>query len=577
MARNVRINIDQELERHLDDLIDEVNKCLDDQENSREDAIADLQLQETGIYKLAAQVMEVLYFDDGKSVRDSINDAAAMAVNTAIYVGLDKNRDLDRIGRSLEDELRQDYDDVQDIRDAAEGGRSNSRDNRGGGRSGRDSRREAASGDTRRTRRSRNDDAPRRTRTREERAETDNSAEARRKRRESSTNQADEARDNKVAAAQGRIETNAQTAVTSDYVLKNPTPFCSENKNLPLAPVYWLGSQHLMVVDNQVKAERSGENVEWEKHRTDLYLAIRNSVAPSNSERDSALARAIQARDKFVEETIEKLKDTNNVVEEKKETDFKQVLKSSEVAGKFYGLGTPMAKIQTCLKPLGLKFLPKHPVIMKVEQYPGWVMSKALTEAVEVLLQVTNLDQLVPALIGIMNNSDADQWAYFHDKVTNLINVILKVELEARPYLTSVITEWNSFAGWLEKHDNGSMVIWFKNNFNHFIAQHFHVYKNGSASAHALVDGTDEKYASVSITQNIIYLPTDSENFGAACPTKLGRVLESVTPKLYQLLSANVDETAENILVTSSDEQVSVYKRASSVANKVIFMGEVNW
>lgn len=586
--RNNRINIDRSLERHLDDLIDEVNHCIDDQEDHREDAIADLELQPEPIYALAARVMEVLHLDDGYSINKAIEQAADMAVNTAIYVGLEKNRDLKNIPQSLEEDLEDDHDDVNEMNGGRRngrdrGGRGRGRDRERGSRSGRDSRQEAA-----RSRRDEDDRGGRGNRSgrnnRNEREESSgNSAEERARRRQQQNeprqtrNQGEERRDQVVEQAQENLNVNKPHLITSQYVQQNPGPFCSENKDLPLAPVYWLGGQNPMVINNEITMERVGENVEWERHRTDLYLAIRNTVKPSANLRDDAVNRAINARDQFVSEKLEELKEKANVIEETKPTDYKQVLKSSEIAGQFFGEGTPMAKMQTCLGALNLKFLPSHPVIMKLEQYPTWVMNKALTEAVEELLLVSNLTSLVPAMIKVMNECTPEQWAYFHDKVTYLINVILKVELEARPYLTSVLTEWNDFANWLEKNDGGSMIIWFKNNFNHFIRHYFHVYKHGSKLVHPFVDGTDAKYASVSITQNMIYVPVESENFGAASATKLGRVLESCTPKLYQLLANNIDDTTDNVLVTSSDEQVSVYSRTSAVQNKIIFMGEVSW
>ncbi len=580
--RGSRISIDRDLEQYLDDLIDEVDACLDDQEDHVENVIADLRLKAEPCYELAAKLFEEFYFEDKKSVSGAIKEAADITVNAAIYLNLKRDRNLDRIPKDLEDDLYDDHEILADITESngrdRRGGRG--RDDRGRDRNRRDSRREAASGASRSGRDDRSDRS--RSRNRDHDDDIDAAAkraEERKLRREGKLPEAsnnERGRDRMVASAQENIEANKRYPVTAEFIKENPELFCAKDRNLPIGTVYWLGGQIPMIENGEPIFERGTENVEWEKHRTDLYLAVRATVKPSANIRDDALSRAISARDKFVEDRTKAMVEDGNVVTENKETEFKQILTSSAIAGKFYGLGTPMAKIQTCLKPLGLKFLPNHPVIMKLEQYPLWTMNKELTEAVEDLLTVNDLNHLPGKLIRIMNASTPDQWAYFHDKTTQLINKVLKVELEVQPYLESIITEWNGFANWLENFDNGSNISWFKNNLNHFLRHYFHVYKHGSEMSHDLVDGTDEKYASISNTVNIIYLPCESENFGAACPTKLGRVLESVTPKLYQLLANNIDENADNILVTSSDESVSVYRRATSVSSKVVFMGNVN-
>lgn len=581
MSRD-RITLHRDLEQYEDELMDAVEDRIRDQENDRDPEINRLELNFSNLFKAAAAVMETLYFDDEVSVRTAISDAASMVVNASIYANLKRDRALDLIHREDEESLKDDYLDVEEII-GNRGSRSRDRDRE----SRRDSRRDAAGTSRRSSDRGRDRDDRDRGRDRGRDRDKDRGRDRDRSRsrdrddhRTETTDrtQTDPNRDKVVAQAQKSLEENVKVRITPELVKSNPAPFQSKDKKLALAPVYWVGSQAPVLLNNEITFEKIGEEMEWEKHRTDLYLAIRKSVKPSSNLRDDAITRAMAARDKFVENVVEKLSEEANVVTEKVETEFKQLITSDSIAGQFYGAGTPMAKIQTCLESLNLKYLPSHPVIMKIEEYPMWVMDKDLTEAVEDLLNVTNLNALIPALIKISNKATPQQWTYFHDKTTLLINEILKVELEVKPYLTSVITEWQSFAKWIENYNSGSLVLWFSNNLNAAIRRTFHVYKAGGKLSHALANGTEEKYASVSGTTRIIYLPAASENFGAGSATKLGRVLESMTPKLYQLLAANIDNNcATNLLVTSSDESINVYSRASALTSKVILMGEVNW
>lgn len=586
MSRN-RINIARELEKYLDDLDEAILDCIDDQRDDREREISRLDLNPDNLLKCGAQVMEVLYFDDGVSVTRAIEDAAQMTVNASIYATLKRNRKLDDIPRDLEDELKDDFDDVSDMtesrssrsrdreresrrdsrRDAAGSGRRSGRD----GRSDRDDRDQRSSRDRDEDRRRDREDDQRRVDERQRRREGGNS-------RDDRDNDRDRGRDDKVKKAQENLDEFAQHVITKELIQSNPTPFCLEGKHLALGPVYWLGSQVPVLEKGQVTFNKAGENVEWEKHRTDLYLKVRKDVKPTSSLRDTALSQAFSARDQFVLKAIEKHEAETNVVTEQKPVETKQVFTSDQILGKFYGDGTALAMIQAGLQEAGLRYLPNHPVIMKIEHYPVWVMNESLTEAVEDLLNVQSLSNLVPALIKVSNECDPQQWSYFHDQVTNLINQILKVELDSRPYLTSIITEWGPFAKWIENHNQGTLVLWFSNNLNRELRRIFHVYKHGSTMAHTFVKGDKDNFASISNTVNLIYVPVSSENFGAASPTKLGRVLESVTPKLYNLLAKNTDTTcARNLLVTQSDEYVPVYSRQSALTTKVILMGECDW
>ena len=587
MSRN-RIEIDRELERYLEDLKDEVYDCVDDQRNDAEDDIANLDLNEDNLIKCAASVLEVLYFDDKVSITKALKDAAQMTVNASIYATLERKRLLKYLPERLEEDLKDDFLDVSDMTESR-----NSRSRDSGRESRRDSRREAA-GSARASRASssrdtRDRDTRDRDRGREDRNDRGGNARdnQRRERQNEDSTRADErqrnrdndkARDKVVDRAAENLDTFDAKVITKELIASNPVPFCAVNKTLALGPVYWLGAQVPVLVDGQVSYEKAGEEMEWEKHRTDLYLAVRKSIKPSTNVRDSAITQSLDARDRFVTETVEKLEANVNAVTEQTPVEIKQVFTSDQVLGKFYGNGTALLMIQSCLETAGLRYLPNHPTVMKVEHYPMWTMNTDLTAAVEDLLNVHSLNNLMPALIKVSNECDPVQWVYFHDKVTGLINQLLKVELDARPYLNSIITEWPDFAGWLETHANGSLVHWFNNNINVQLRRIFHVYKHGSDMQHSLVDGTSEKYASVSSTTNLIYVPVSSDNFGAASPTKLGRVLESVTPKLYKLLSLNVStDCASNLLVTQSDEHIPVYSRESALINKVILMGECNW
>lgn len=583
--REENYRIDQDLERYLDDIIYKVQDRIDDQRDDEEPEIRRLDLKEDLIISAACKVVEVLYFDDQMSIKDAINDAASMVVNASIYQTLDRDRNLDRLPRDLERDLEDDNKDVKEIT-GSRGRNRSSRDDRNDRNSRGDSRRSAA-GSASRSGGSRNEDRDsdrgKRERSRgssgrddrDQRDEEQRRAEEREKRRKGETS--DNVRDNVVKTASENLDVNTPAQITKAYIAVNPLLFCVDGKQLALGPVYWLGSQVPVVLNKEITFTKVNE-MEWEKHRTDLYLNVRKTIAPTATVRDQALSQAINGRNRFVSETVEKLEKDVNVVQEQTPLEVKQVYTSDQILGQYYGDGTPMSMIQTCLAAAKLRYLPDHPVIMKVEQYPFWVMNKELTVAVENLYNVNQLNHLVPALIAVSNECTAQQWAYFHDHITGMINQILKVELESRPYLTSIISEWPDFAKWLETTSNGSMVQWFNNGLNAQLRRVLHINKYGSKLAHASVDGTDNKYASISSTTNLIYVPVESENFGAASATKLGRVMESVTPKLYQLLDANINVDCErNLLVTKSDEFVKVYRRESSLVSKVILMGDCNW
>ena len=587
MAR--RLEIAEELESYLDEIMDRVDDCIRDQEEDRIREISRINLHRDAMYQSACDVMEFLYFEDRLSATKALKDAAQLTIDAAIYAHLNKNRALDALTRDEEDDMLRDYEFVSSIIDG---------DNRGGRRSGgrgtgRDSRQEAASSARRngregrdggRTGRSDRSGRGRDDNDRGERGERLSRDEERRLQQEEEQRRAEErkqargnsTRDAKVETAQQGLDANK--VVTTNVMATNPGPFCSPDKQLPLAPVYWLGSQITELVDNQVKVSIAGENVDYDRHRTDLYLAVRKSVKPSASLRDDALSKAIAARQMYVKEVIEKIEEDGNVVDEKVSLQFTQVKTEESYIGKYYGEGSPLAKINAGLDAYSLRALPGHPLTMRIETYPLWVMNSTLTAAVEELCAATSLNDLMTSLIRVSNECDPVQWKYFHDQTTLMINKALKVELEVRPYLQSLVTEWDSFAKWIDGYRNGELISWFGNNLQTLIRRTFHVYKHGSPMAHTFVDGTLNKFASVSATERLIYIPVDSENFGAASVTKLGRVLESATPKLYQLLSDHVDVTArETRIVTTSDESVEAHRRVTSLTNSVIFLGDVNW
>lgn len=564
MSRN-RITISRDLEPYLDDLMDGVDAEIRNQRDDNIREISRLDLNKESLYSCAAEVADYLYEEKRFSVTKAIDDAAAATVNASIYANLRKNRALDALSRELEEDLEEDYNLVNDASGDDRGrdrGRGRDRDRNDRPRSARDSRAVAAQGSR----------EPERDRNRGGRDRVDREEEQRR------ADERAKLRDGTVEAAKENIEKNKIYQVNEKSISEHPELFCSPDKSLALAPVYWLGAHAPVIIDNQIQFEKTGENVEWERHRTDLYLQVRASIKPSVSERDNALQAAVNARDMYIKQVITRLENEQNVVEEKIATNYTQVRSEENYIGKFYGVGSPIEKIQACLSDLKLNALPRHPLTVRVENYPMWVMNKELTAAVEDLVASTNLKALIPALIRVMNVATPEQWAYFHDRTTDMINKALKVELEVRPYLNSIISEWPSFAGWLERHKNGELVSWFGNNLTALIRRTFHVYKHGSQMAHTFVDGSDEKFASVSAIERIIYLPINSENFGAASATKLGRVLESGTPKLFKLLANNIDaESRTTYLATSSDESVEVHKRLTSLTTDIVFMGQVNW
>lgn len=575
-----RLQIHRDLESYLDELMDRVDDCIYNQQEDSIREISRLNLSKNAMYQCAAEVFEFLYFEDNLSASKALRDAAELTIDAAIYANLQRDRRLDCLTASEEDEMEADFEFVTSItdrdrsrgrgRDSRQEAASSRRGGRDTGRSGRDrggrdrDDRGGRDRDERPTRASRDEEAKRL------REEEERKAEERRKARGEKT------RDDKVSQANENLTKNV--VITNKVVLANPGPFCSPEKNLPLAPVYWLGDQVPELVDNVITFSRAGESVDWEKHRTDLYLAVRKTVKPSSSLRDDALKRAISGRDMYVNQIIEKIEGEQNVVSEKKELKFSQVKTDETFIGKYYGEGTPLTMVQASLNAFGLNGLPQHPLTMRIEVYPLWVMNKALTEAVEELCAVTSLNALLQALVRISNEADPIQWKYFHDQVTLMINKALKVELEVRPYLNSILTEWPSFANWIDSYRNGELISWFGNNLQTLLRRAFHVYKHGSVMAHDFVDGSDEKYASISATERVIYINVDSDNFGAASATKLGRVQESTTPKLYQLLVNHADETARTVhLVTSTDESVEVHKRITTVTKDIIFLGDVNW
>lgn len=575
-----RLQIHRDLESYLDELMDRVDDCIYNQQEDSIREISRLNLSKNAMYQCAAEVFEFLYFEDNLSASKALRDAAELTIDAAIYANLQRDRRLDCLTASEEDEMEADFEFVTSItdrdrsrgrgRDSRQEAASSRRGGRDTGRSGRDrggrdrDDRGGRDRDERPTRASRDEEAKRL------REEEERKAEERRKARGEKT------RDDKVNQASENLTKNV--VITNKVVLANPGPFCSPEKNLPLAPVYWLGDQVPELVDNVITFSRAGESVDWEKHRTDLYLAVRKTVKPSSSLRDDALKRAISGRDMYVNQIIEKIEGEQNVVTEKKELKFSQVKTDETFIGKYYGEGTPLTMVQASLNAFGLNGLPQHPLTMRIEVYPLWVMNKALTEAVEELCAVTSLNALLQALVRISNEADPIQWKYFHDQVTLMINKALKVELEVRPYLNSILTEWPSFANWIDSYRNGELISWFGNNLQTLLRRAFHVYKHGSVMAHDFVDGSDEKYASISATERVIYINVDSDNFGAASATKLGRVQESTTPKLYQLLVNHADETARTVhLVTSTDESVEVHKRITTVTKDIIFLGDVNW
>lgn len=581
------ISLPRDLRRYEDDLYDALMDAIDDQEDHAEDAIADLRLDERQLSKAVGAAFELLV-NDGMNEDDAIDEAAQMVVDASIYRTLDKRRRLNDIPRDLEDDLKDASEDLDDLVEDAKS--SSRRDRKGGGRRDRnersaerrsDARREASGTATRnRSKRKGDDDEPRRRR--------GNSAEDRKAEREErkamrknggQPDAADTARDAQVAKAQVNVDLNSEVVVTkqsfAEWVQRKLK--CDDVFALGIGPVYYLGNQYVTIKDGQfVSHEDKGTDVfNYDDHRTDRYLRNRSSIRPSPNLRTQAIENAKNARAEYVDELIEKSITAQNAVEgDLTKGTIDQVLILKEQTATIYGMDTSSLDIlRHCLSQFKVNGIPQHIVVAKSIVYPTWVMNSDLTGAVENLLKCDRISELPTMLMQVNNYCTDEQWKFFHDRVTSLINNILATVIHTEAYLTSVITEWDSFAGWLERYKNGAFITWFNNNLAAEMKLAFVITKADHANKHEFVDGSDTTFAAIGSMRNIIYMPVSNDNFTVASPTKVGQIHPSLTPDLYWLTSTYFnDKCYENMIVTSSDDYVQLYSRPNAVEHRKIFV-----
>lgn len=577
MSRRNRVELDRELEQYLDDITDEVMDLIEDQEDHVEDSIARININENKVIPLVAKVFEYLVFEEKMDELDAVKEASQLVIDTVIFTTLEDSRRLKDIDKELEDDLYDAKLELDDILRACGGGR---RDR--GRRSS--SRREAAS--------SRRDDRDRKGRSRRNRDE-DNDRSSRRKKREDESSERKSRREarkeertvaeNKVEVAQTNIESNKETRLTLE-TFKASGLFGAKNG---IAPAYWIGDQIPQIINNELIVKEE-QDVEWEKHRTDLYLKIRGNVKPSVNVRKEAIRQAINSRKVRLSEIVETLIQDGNVVQLGNEhIDSKNIF---TVIGEseYYGDGQGLSMLRNAFnnqvteltkdKPDAIvpKFSLSQPMTATIRRYPLWVFDKQTYKAMKELVEINSISQLAEALIKVSNVATPEQWAYVHDITTNTITEMMRICIGSTAYLDSILVEWNSFITWLEKNEKGAYIKWVEANISLLMQRAFNLKAHGEVNVHPSVDGSDKAYGSTHYVSKLMYLPLASDHLGLASPTKLGRVLESVTPSLYTVINGFLDSKVyENLIVTESNEVIRAYGRFGAIDSTEIYVGEL--
>lgn len=590
-----RISIHRDLERYLDDLCDAVDDVIDDMREHSEPTIRRIRLDRDAAYKLAALVFETFVLEDDMPESDAIDEAAEITINSAVYIVLKRERELDQIPEGLEFDLRDDHDEFEKIVDTA-GGRSrrNRRDN--GRERDRDNRRGRDERRSGRRERGQDADSDRSRRRRDERQKeegTDNSREARAARRSESSDKQykrnnDRQRDSVVETAKQNVDENKLTRLTKAVFLSQKGLAYSQGFS---APTYYLGSQIPYLKNGQVEIMEI-EDMEWERHRTDLYLKVRSSIQPSINVRKEAFERSIEARRLNIDQIINGLTESGNVLIQDSKVHLNNVSVQVDNS-KWYGAGSGLSMLRGAYNeqvmsnelrraendPIQNKpvFSLKSPAVATIRRYPNWVINKDLHALMVRLINLESLSDLMPLLIEISNTASPEQWVYIHDLITRSFSEAMRISIGTNAYLESIVAEWNSFAQWIQNHEKGAYTLWFNSNLKRLFSRAFIISTNDEESAHSLVDGSDEKFASLHYISRIIYIPIESEHLGLASPTKLGRVLESTTADLYRLLSEFVEtQFYEHLVVTKSDESFYAYSKFGVVNSKPeIYVGEL--
>lgn len=579
MSRN-RIKLHRDLESYLDDLIDEVQAAIDDQMDHPEDEIRRLRIREDKTIQVVAQMFEWFVFEDDMPEMDAIEEATKIVVDTAIYTALDNARRLQDIPKDLEDELydaKMEFEDITDEMNGRRGGRDRDRD-RGRNRRSK-SRREAASGDReeRSERRRKNRDDKETSRRGNREAERESRKNRRENRKENSVVE------DKVQTAQSNIDSNKEIRLTLS--IYNAAGL-NVSKN-DISPVYYLGDQIPYIVDGDIVV-RQEQEVEWERHRTDLYLSVRSKVKPSSSIRQEALKRAINSRKVRLEEIVDNLISEGNVVQltggNVPLVDLTAVIGTSD----WYGNGNGITMLRNAFNnqieastkdkenAIVPKFSLQSPATATIRRFPMWTFNKETYLLMKELVNLNSINELIEIMIKLSNSCTPEQWAYVHDIVTSTVSEMMRICIGSRAYLDSIIVEWADFVAWLQNFEKGAYIKWVEANIGVLMQRAFNLRQAGEVGVHATVDGTDSNYGSTYYVTNLMYLPIPSEHLGLASPTKLGRVLESVTPSLYSILSGFVDpKVYENLLVTQSNEVIRMYGKFGSIEGQEIYMGEL--
>lgn len=335
------------------------------------------------------------------------------------------------------------------------------------------------------------------------------------------------------------------------------------------APIYFADDGKLVLSDTNTATyeEHKEPDVDYATHRTDVYLKNRGTKAPDKLKRNIALAEGIKAAsltvEQFKQQEAARLNAiTNDVDKDVGDANYALTLNEPLFAG--YEDQDFTKVLTKALKDQGLESVIENfeaaTISFKIMRQHKWIAKGPVAERLLLLKEADSLHNLVIRLIELSNVVPPAVWKFIHDEVTSVFNELIFSRLNVRVKVDSIVSDWNDITQYMGQLKDGIYVPLFNNLHSSLLTKCLTI---------AQLDSTDKenpvKEAWINCEWSCIKLPVSSNDFTLAKATTYGRVLQSVTPRLYEVIKDFYDpRSRENVILTNEMDAIHVYGSSSS-------------
>ena len=332
------------------------------------------------------------------------------------------------------------------------------------------------------------------------------------------------------------------------------------------APVYIMGEQKTIFNEKKLEvALLEGEDMDYNRHRTDRLLTTRIAGKPSVNQTGSALEESLDAcRRKVAAWTTVTDDNTDEVsvnpVEANMSVTFTDKLS-------YYGLPSDYPTIRETLREQGLVSAPNMLAYAYVVDVCAIVHHPITVDVVERLKAASEYKQvkeLVTLLIDLKADVHPEAWLSMHDRLTRGIQELFLTTMGISMTLGSIVLDWAALVEYLTSLNDQVTVSMFNKMVPWLVKLAFdYVEPEGEVGEYYLA-----------MDERVLFLPITSDDLAFACARKYGVVSESSNSKLFKLIKELGPELdRKTSIVTLDSRRLGVLATPSALDEQFYYLG----